>query len=98
MDKEMQTFTDGLLESVRQMKNGNTKVVYSPVVEARQHHAQLVIPSLEHIDSYHGMALSDCGLIFTPYVSHRASDHHAPPAIPQSKYLRRALPNAVLCG
>jgi putative transcriptional regulator len=36
MDKEMQTFTDGLLESVRQMKKGNTKVVYSPVVEARQ--------------------------------------------------------------
>jgi len=36
MDKEMQTFTDGLLESVRQMKKGNTKVVYSPVVEARR--------------------------------------------------------------
>ena len=36
MDKEMQAFTDGLLESVRQMKKGNTKVVYSPVVEARQ--------------------------------------------------------------
>ena len=36
IDPEMQNFCDGLLTSVRQMKNGQTKAVYSPVIEARQ--------------------------------------------------------------
>lgn len=35
-DPEMQDFCAGLLTSVRQMKSGQTKTVYSPVIEARQ--------------------------------------------------------------
>ncbi len=36
IDAESQDFYDGLLTSVRQMKKGQTKTVYSPVIEARQ--------------------------------------------------------------
>lgn len=35
-DPEVQAFCDDLLTSVRQMKAGKTKTVYSPVIEARQ--------------------------------------------------------------
>lgn len=35
-DPEMKDFYDGLLTSARQMKNGQTKTVYSPAIEARQ--------------------------------------------------------------
>lgn len=36
IDPELQQFYDGLLTSVKQMKTGQTKTVYSPVIEARQ--------------------------------------------------------------
>lgn len=36
LDTEAQDFYDGLLTSVRQMKKGKTKSVYTPVIEARQ--------------------------------------------------------------
>jgi putative transcriptional regulator len=36
LDVETQDFYDGLLASVRQMKKGQTKPVYTPVIEARQ--------------------------------------------------------------
>lgn len=36
IDAETQSFYDGLLTSVRQMKMGQTKPVYTPVIEARQ--------------------------------------------------------------
>ncbi len=36
IDAETQDFYDGLLTSVKQMKNGQTKPVYMPVIEARQ--------------------------------------------------------------
>ncbi len=36
IDAETQDFYDGLLTSMRQMKNGQTRTVYTPVIEARQ--------------------------------------------------------------
>jgi putative transcriptional regulator len=36
IDSETQQFYEGLLTSVRQMKKGQTKPVYTPVIEARQ--------------------------------------------------------------
>jgi putative transcriptional regulator len=36
VDAETQNFYDGLITSVRQMKKGQTKPIYTPVIEARQ--------------------------------------------------------------